>query len=201
VTSDFQPRRQAQHRKTALFPPEEAAREQAEREKARGGKGKGGNANKLLQDYEPLVRAKFKFLAFAPIVFLSAKTGDHVDRLYTMIDRVAEARQRRISTGELNRWLAGVDLERGTTPASRKVKIFYITQATAGPPTFVLFTNQTKPLHFSFQRFLENRLREKFDFLGTPIRFTQRLKKSASRDDSGREPRRLRPAHPDLLNL
>jgi len=169
----------------------EAAREQAEREKARGGRGKGGNANKLLQDYEPLVRAKFKFLAFAPIVFLSAKTGEHVDRLYTMIDRVAEARQRRISTGELNRWLASVDLERGTTPASRKVKIFYITQATAGPPTFVLFTNQTKPLHFSFQRFLENRLREKFDFLGTPIRFTQRLKKSASRDESGREPRRV----------
>jgi GTPase len=169
----------------------EAAREQGERERKRGGKSKGGNANKLLQDYEPMVRAKFKFLAFAPIVFLSAKTGEHVDRLYTMIDRVAEARQRRISTGELNRWLASVDLERGTTPASRKVKIFYITQATAAPPTFVLFTNQTKPLHFSFQRFLENRLREKFDFLGTPIRFTQRLKKNSSRDESGREPRRL----------
>ena len=121
-----------------------------------------------------------------------------------MIDRVAEARQRRISTGELNRWLASVDLERGTTPASRKVKIFYITQATAGPPTFVLFTNQTKPLHFSFQRFLENRLREKFDFLGTPIRFTQRLKKSASRDDSGREPRRLtkhKPRHSQTARM
>ena len=111
-------------------------------------------------------------------MFLSAQTGEHVDQLYTLIDRVAEARQRRISTGELNRWLASVDLERGTSPASRKVKIYYITQATAAPPTFVLFTNQTKPLHFSFQRFLENRLRETFDFIGTPIRFTQRLKKS-----------------------
>jgi DNA-binding transcriptional MerR regulator len=78
--------------------------------------------------------------------------------------------------------LASVDLERGTSPASREVKIFYITQATAAPPTFVLFTNQTKPLHFSYQRFLENRLRASFDFTGTPIRFNQRLKK--------REPRR-----------
>jgi GTPase len=169
----------------------EAARERAEREKKHGGKGTGGNPTKLLQDYEPLAREKFKFLPFAPIVFLSAKTGERIERLFTTIDRVAESRQRRISTGELNRWLASVDLERGTTPASRKVKIFYITQATAGPPMFVLFTNQTKPLHFSFQRFLENRLREKFDFTGTPIRFTQRLKKGALRQDSDREPRRI----------
>ena len=169
----------------------EAARERAEKEKKHGGKGSGGNPSKLLSDYEPIVREKFKFLPFAPIVFLSAKTGERVEKLYTLIDRVAQARWRRVSTGELNRWLSSVDLERGTTPASRKVKIFYMTQATAGPPTFVLFTNQTKPLHFSFQRFLENRLREKFDFIGTPIRFTQRLKKGAMRDDSGREPRRI----------
>jgi GTPase len=94
---------------------------------------------------------------------------------------VSEARRRRISTGELNRWLASVDLERGTSPASRKVKIYYITQATASPPTFVLFTNQRQPLHFSYQRFLENRLRAAFDFTGTPIRFTQRLKKREGR--------------------
>jgi GTP-binding protein len=169
----------------------QAAKDQAEREKKHGGKGAGGNAGKLLSDYEPLVREKFKFLAFAPIVFLSALTGERVEKLYTLIDRVAEARYRRISTGELNRWLASVDLERGTTPASRKVKIYYVTQATAGPPTFVLFTNQTKPLHFSFQRFLENRLREKFEFIGTPIRFTQRLKKGTLRQDTDREPRRI----------
>ena len=60
------------------------------------------------------------------------------------------------------------------------MKIYYMTQATAAPPTFVLFTNQTKPLHFSFQRFLENQLRKEFDFIGTPIRFTLRLKKYES---------------------
>jgi GTP-binding protein len=155
----------------------EAARAKAAARKGSAGKSEGVSASKLLSDYEPMVRARFKFLAYAPVVFLSALTGERVEKLYTLIHRVAEARNRRISTGELNRWLASVDLERGTTPASRKVKIFYITQATTAPPTFVLFTNQTKPLHFSYQRFLENRLRAAFDFTGTPIRFTQRLKK------------------------
>jgi GTP-binding protein len=138
------------------------------------------NSNELLAEYEPIVREKLKFLSYAPVVFLSALTGQHIERLYSLIDRIAVARERRISTGELNRWISAVDLDRGTTPASRRMKIYYMTQASAGPPTFVLFTNQTKPLHFSFQRFLENRLRDAFDFVGTPIRFTLRLKKHES---------------------
>ncbi len=171
----------------------EAAQEKAAREKKAGGKGAGGNPSKLLADYEPIVRNKLKFLAYAPIVFISALTGERVEKLYTTIDRVAEARNRRISTGELNRWLANVDLDRGTSPASRQVKIYYLTQAATAPPTFVLFTNQTKPLHFSFQRFLENRLRDAFDFAGTPIRFTQRLKKRESREM--RDPQRAPVVH------
>src|ERR1700677_382546 len=91
----------------------ESAQEKAAKEKKHGGKGSGGNPSKLLADYVPMVREKFKFLAFAPIVFLSALPGERVEKLYTLIDRVAEARYRRISTGELNRWLAGVDLDRG----------------------------------------------------------------------------------------
>jgi GTPase len=134
-----------------------------------------------------MVRQKLKFLSYAPIVFLSALTGERTEKLYTLIDRVVEARRRRISTGELNRWLANVDLERGTSPASREVKIYYITQATTAPPTFVLFTNQTKPLHFSYQRFLENRLRSAFDFIGTPIRFNQRQKKRDRPDADKRQ--------------
>jgi len=134
-----------------------------------------------------MVRQKLKFLSYAPIVFLSALTGERTEKLYTLIDRVVEARRRRISTGELNRWLANVDLERGTSPASREVKIYYITQATVAPPTFVLFTNQAKPLHFSYQRFLENRLRSAFDFTGTPIRFNQRLKKRDRPEGEKRE--------------
>ena len=130
----------------------------------------------LIKEYEPMVRRQLKFLDYAPIVFVTALTGDRTEKLYGLIDEVAEARKRRISTGELNRWLAEVDLERGTMPAGKKVKIYYMTQASSAPPTFVLFTNQKQRLHFAYERFLENRLREKFDFPGTPIRFLARVK-------------------------
>ncbi len=145
----------------------------------------------LMKEYETLVRDKLKFLAYAPIVFLSALTGDRVDKLYPLIERAADARRRRISTGELNRWLATVDLERGTSPATRKVKIFYMTQASSAPPTFVLFTNQPLRLHFSYERFLENRLREKFDFTAAPLRFLQRMKERGHRE-RGRKPAKPR---------
>src|SRR5277367_4444988 len=168
----------------------EAAQDLSSEKKKRGGKFVAFNANKLVQDYEPLVRARLKFLSYAPVVFLSAKTGENIDRLYNLIDKVVAARNKRISTGELNRWVAKVDLTRGTSPASREVKIFYITQASTAPPTFVLFTNQLKPLHFSYQRFLENELRKEFGFLGTPIRFTQRLKKRGTRHRERKDPRK-----------
>ena len=138
---------------------------------------------KLLSDYEEMVRGKLKFLSYAPIVFLSAKTGERAQKLYPLIDQVAAARRRRISTPELNRWLKeDVDLQRGTTPKARPVRIYYMTQAKTAPPTFLLFTNQKTPLHFSFERFLENRLRERFDFRGTPVRFVQRLRKRGESD-------------------
>ncbi|HEY1866529.1 MAG TPA: hypothetical protein VGG55_05605, partial [Candidatus Acidoferrales bacterium] len=103
-------------------------------------------------------------------------TGDRVDKLYALINRVAQVRRRRISTGELNRWLSSVDLTRGTSPTAHRVKIYYITQASSAPPTFILFTNQREKLHFSYERFLENQLREHFDFTGSPIRFIQRVR-------------------------
>jgi GTPase len=136
---------------------------------------------RMLADYEIIVRSRLKFLAYAPIVFLSALTGERADKLFGLIDRAAEARRRRISTGELNRWLSEVDLNRGTSPAARRVKIYYMTQVSSSPPTFVLFTNQSRPLHFSYERFLENRLRESFDFTGAPIRFLQRRKQPRGR--------------------
>lgn len=150
----------------------------AARKKAGTGK---VNPAELIEEYEKLVRTRFKFLDYAPIVFVSAKTGERAEKLFALIDHVADARRRRISTGELNRWLSQVDLERGTSPAARKVKIYYVTQASASPPTFVLFTNQTSRLHFSYERFLENQLRKSFDFTGTPIRFLQRLKERRPR--------------------
>jgi GTP-binding protein len=151
---------------------------------SRGG-ATGVDKGKLLLDYEKLIRDKLKFLSYAPIVFLSAKTGERAEKLFPLIDTVAEARKRKISTPELNRWLKSIDLQRGTLPKSRPIRIYYVTQAKSAPPTFLLFTNQKQPLHFAYERFLENRLREKFDFTGTPVRWVQRLRKR-DRDSTGK---------------
>jgi GTP-binding protein len=140
---------------------------------------------KLLSDYEEIIRKKLKFLSYAPIVFLSAKTGDRADKLFPLIDQVAAARRKRIPTPELNRWLKSIDLQRGTLPKSRPIRIYYITQAKIGPPTFLMFTNQREPLHFAYQRFLENQLREAFGFIGTPVRWVQRLRKRNERSSGG----------------
>jgi GTP-binding protein len=140
---------------------------------------------KLLFDYEKMVQGKFKFLSYAPIVFLSAKTGERAQKLYPLIDAVAASRVRKIPTPELNRWLKEeVDLGRASNPKARPVRIYYITQAKIAPPVFLLFTNQKKPLHFSFERFLENQVRAKWDFTGTPMRFIQRLKKRGERSSN-----------------
>jgi len=141
---------------------------------------------RLMFDYEKMIRAKLKFLSYAPIVSLSAKTGEHAEKLYPLINQAWEARRRRIPTPALNNWLKEeVDLQRGTTPKARPVRIYYITQAKTAPPTFLLFTNQKAPLHFSYERFLENQLRAKFDFTATPVRFVQRLRKR-DKKSSGR---------------
>jgi len=98
-----------------------------------------------------MVRGKLKFLSYAPIVFLSAKTGERAQKLFPLIDEVALARKRRIATPELNRWLKEeVDLQRGSTPKARPVRIYYITQAKASPPTFLIFTNQKTAAAFQF---------------------------------------------------
>jgi GTP-binding protein len=142
---------------------------------------------KLLVDYQKLIRQKLKFLSYAPVVFLSAKTGERAGKLFPLIDQVAAARRRRISTPDLNRWLKEIDLQRGTLPKSRPIRIYYVTQAKTAPPTFLLFTNQKQNLHFSYERFLENQLREKFDFIGTPVRFVQRLRKREKREAGARD--------------
>ena len=147
-----------------------------------------GNTNiidpgKLMFDYEKMIRAKLKFLSYAPIAFLSAKSGERAEKLFPLINQAWEARRRRIPTPALNNWLKEeVDLQRGSTPKTRPVRIYYITQAKTAPPTFLLFTNQKAPLHFSYERFLENQLRAKFDFTATPVRFVQRLRKRERRE-------------------
>ena len=124
--------------------------------------------------YEQQVRRSLKFLEYAPVVFISAVTGKNVDKIFSLLEVVAGERRKRISTSAMNRFLKQVDFERASVPMAKRVKIYYLTQASVAPPTFVLFTDRAVKLHFSYQRFLENQIRRAFGFTGTPIRILTR---------------------------
>lgn len=119
--------------------------------------------------YEQRLRYGLKFLDYAPVVFISAHTGKGTEKLLPLIEQVAAERRKRITTAEMNRFLKSVDFDRASVPASKRVKIYYMTQAAVAPPTFVLFTDRAVKLHFSYARFIENQIRRAFGFLGTPI--------------------------------
>jgi len=119
--------------------------------------------------YEERLRHDLKFLNYAPIVFISANTGKGTERIFPLLEQVATERRKRIPTSAMNRFIETVDFERASVPMRSRVKILYMTQASVAPPTFVLFTNRAVRLHFSYQRFLENQIRQAFGFFGTPI--------------------------------
>jgi GTP-binding protein len=121
--------------------------------------------------FDETVRHQLKFLDWAPVMHISAASGERTPRLLEMIDRVAASRRKRVSTGELNRFVAEVTAEHPpASPGRREVRIMYAAQTGVAPPTFVFFTNVATSFHFSYERFLQNRLRDAFGFLGTPIR-------------------------------
>jgi GTP-binding protein len=126
--------------------------------------------------YEQQVRKALKFLDYAPVVFISASEGKNLDKLSKLLDQVASERRKRISTSQMNRFLEQVDFERASVPYRQKVKVFYMTQASTSPPTFVLFTDKDVKLHFSYERFLQNQIRKAFGFVGTPIRIKNRAR-------------------------
>jgi len=126
-------------------------------------------------EYLQTIRRRMKYLDYAPVVFVSALKGQRLVELLATVVEVAQARRRRVSTGEMNRFLAEVDFQRATSPSGKPTRVYYLTQAAAAPPTFVAFTNRSGKLHFSFERFLQNRIREKFGFTGTPIVIKSRL--------------------------
>lgn len=117
----------------------------------------------------------FSFMSYAPIIFISAKTGQRVDRLYTLINYVAEQNAMRIATGVLNDVLADATARvQPPTDKGRRLKIYYMTQSSVKPPTFVCFVNRKDLFHFSYQRYLENQIRQTFGLEGTPVRFIVR---------------------------
>ena len=119
--------------------------------------------------YEKQVRRALKFLSYAPIVFVSAATGKNMEKIFSALELVAAERRKRIGTSQMNKFLESVDFERAGVPHRQEVKVFYMTQAQASPPTFILFTDKDVKLHFSYERFLENQIRKRFGFVGTPI--------------------------------
>jgi GTPase len=134
-----------------------------------------------IKAYEERIRDMMKFAAYAPIVFISAKSGLRVTKLLELAKQAHEERNKRIPTSELNRFFERhLEQPRASTPSKYPLRVLYITQAGTRPPTFVLFTSSRSPrakLHFSYERYLENRLREEFTFFATPIRIKQRRKK------------------------
>ncbi|MGA7685955.1 MAG: ribosome biogenesis GTPase Der [Terriglobales bacterium] len=119
--------------------------------------------------YEERLRYGLKFLSYAPVLFISASTGKGTDKILPLIEKVAAERRKRISTSEMNRFMKTIDFDRASVPVSKRVRIYYMTQVTVAPPTFVLFTDRKVKLHFSYERFIENQIRAEFEFLGTPI--------------------------------
>src|SRR4051794_10974507 len=119
--------------------------------------------------YEQQVRQQLKFLNYAPVIFTTATQGKNIDKVFETIERVSKERRKRVTTGEMNRFLEHIDFDRASVPSSKRVRIMYMTQIKVAPPTFLLFTDRDVKLHFSYERFLENQIREAFGFEGTPI--------------------------------
>jgi GTP-binding protein len=126
--------------------------------------------------FEEQLRKVLKYLAYAPVVFISAAEGKNIHTVLKLVKEVAAERRKRVSTGQMNRFLEKIDFQRATVPAANKMRIFYMTQAAVAPPTFILFTNRQVKLHFAFQRFLENQIRAAFSFRGSPIWFKVRAR-------------------------
>ncbi len=130
---------------------------------------------KTMDSYRKKLMNDFSFMSYAPIIFISAKTGQRLDRLFELIRFVDEQNAMRISTGKLNDVLAAATARvQPPTDKGKRLKIYYMTQASTRPPTFVCFVNKAELFHYSYQRYIENQIREVFGLEGTPVRFVIR---------------------------
>lgn len=131
--------------------------------------------DKTMQEMRAKLEKDFSFMSYAPILFISAKTGQRLDRMFELIKRVASSNAMRVTTGTLNDILAQATARvQPPTDKGKRLKIYYMTQASTKPPTFICFCNDHELFHFSYQRYLENRIRETFGLEGTPVRMVIR---------------------------
>ncbi len=130
------------------------------------------------KDFEKVIRQEFQYLDYAPILFVSAKTGQRLDQIPKMVKKVYENQNQRIQSSVLNDLLLEAS-KLVPTPLvkGKRLRVYYMTQVRTNPPTFVVFVNDPELMHFSYQRFLINQLRENFDFMGTPIKIIPRKRK------------------------
>ena len=132
--------------------------------------------------FERQLRQVLKYLSYAPVIFLSALEGTGLKRVLNEVKVVAAERRKRVTTGQMNRFLDRIDFQRAPVPMAKRIRIFYMTQAAVAPPTFVLFTDRDIKLHFTFERFLENQIRDAFGFKGTPIWFKVKARNAGNRE-------------------
>ena len=124
------------------------------------------------------IKQTLAYMPYAEFVFISAKTGQRLDKLFELIDMIIENQSMRIATGVLNEILAeAVAMQQPPSDKGRRLKIFYMTQISVKPPTFVVFVNDKKLMHYSYTRYIENQIRNAFGFRGTPLRFIIRERK------------------------
>ena len=130
-----------------------------------------GRGEDFVKEFDETLRRGLKFLDYAPVLHISATTGERTPKLLEMIDRVATSRRMRVKTAELNAFVKKItDAHPPPSPGRTHVRVLYAAQTAVAPPTFVMFTNVATEFHFSYERFLVNRLRDEFGFLGSPIR-------------------------------
>lgn len=134
--------------------------------------------NNTVEKYKKEIYNKLSYLSYAPIIFISAKTGQRVDKIFELINQVSNQNALRVSTSVLNQVLAeAIAITQPPTDKGRRLKLYYMTQASTKPPTFVVFVNDKKLFHFSYERYLVNQLRKEFGLIGTPVRIISREKK------------------------
>jgi GTP-binding protein len=134
-----------------------------------------GRGTDFSKKFDEDLRRQLKFLDYAPILHISATTGERTSKVLETIDKVSDARNRRVPTSELNKFVQAVTaVHPPASPGRREVRVLYAAQTAVAPPTFVFFTNVATEFHFSYDRFLKNRLREAFGLMGTPIRIQVR---------------------------
>ncbi|MEZ3486336.1 MAG: ribosome biogenesis GTPase Der [Lachnospiraceae bacterium] len=138
--------------------------------------------DKTMREYETEVRRVLSFMPYAQIMYVSAKTGQRLVKLYDMIDMVIENQSLRVATGVLNEiMMEAVAMQQPPSDKGKRLKLYYITQVSVKPPTFVIFVNDRELMHFSYTRYLENKIREAFGFRGTSLKFFIRERKEKGR--------------------